>query len=121
MPIVDIEIVLKPNEAIQSQMTSELANQLGEIFESPKGGTWVKVRGLIESQYAENEQESEEAYPVFISVLKSRLPTPDEMQIEVEKLTAAVAQIYGRRPENVHVLYEPEGRGRLAFGGKPVT
>ena len=121
MPIIDIEIVLKPNEAIQSQMASELADQLGEIFESPKGGTWVKVRGLVNSQYAENAQPSEEVYPVFVSVVKSELPTPDDRQIEVEKLTAAVAQICGRPPENIHVLYEPEGRGRVAFGGKLVT
>ena len=121
MPIVDIEIVLKPNETIQSQMASELADQLGEIFESPKGGTWVKVRGLAKSQYAENAQSDEEIYPVCVAVVKSELPTPDNMQIEAEKLTAAVAQICGRPPENVHVLYEPEGRGRVAFGGKLVT
>lgn len=39
MPIIKIEIVLKPDEAIQNEMVSELADQLGEIFESPKGGT----------------------------------------------------------------------------------
>ena len=121
MPIVDIEIVLIPNETIQSQMVSELTDQLGEIFGSPKGGTWVKVRGLIESQYAENGQGREDVYPVFVSVLKSRLPAQEDLQIEVEKLTATVAQICGRPPENVHVLYEPEGRGRVAFGGKLVT
>jgi len=121
MPIIDIEIVLRPGEAIQSHMAAELAAQLGQIFESPQGGTWIKIRGLIASQYAENGQVGEEVYPVFVSVLKSRLPAPEDLQLEVKKLTAAVAQICGRPPENVHVLYEPEGQGRVAFGGKLVT
>lgn len=54
MPIVEIEIVLKPNEIIQGITVEELADQLGEIFGSPRGTTWVKVRGLERDQYSEN-------------------------------------------------------------------
>jgi len=121
MPIVDIEIVLKPDEIIQSGMIAELADQLGEIFGSSNGGTWVKVNELPENHYAENGGKEEGVYPIIVSVLKSKLPPPEEMQKEVEKITSAVAQICGRSSENVHVIYQPEGKGRVAFGGKIVT
>ena len=121
MPIVDIEIVLKVNEIIQSKTVEELADQIGEIFGSPKGTTWVKVRGLPDSHYAENGGTPDGVFPVFVSVLKSNLPTKDEMQKEVKMITGAVAQICARPSGNVHVIYQPEGRDRVAFGGKLIS
>ena len=121
MPIVDIEIVLKPNEIIQSETVEELADQLGEIFSSPKGTTWIKVRDLEQDHYAENGGMPDGVFPVFVSVLKSNLPTKDEMQKEAEMITGAVAQICGRSSGNVHIIYQPEGRGRVAFGGRLIS
>lgn len=121
MPIVDIEIVLKPNEIVQSEIVEELADQLGEIFGSPKGTTWVKVHALAHDHYAESGGTPDGVFPVFVSILKSNLPTNDEMQKEVEMITGAVAQICGRPSENVHIIYLPEGRDRVAFGGKLVS
>jgi phenylpyruvate tautomerase PptA (4-oxalocrotonate tautomerase family) len=121
MPILEIEIVLKPDETIQNEMVTALADQLGEIFKSPNGGTWVKVYELAEHHYAENGREEQKVYPVFLTILKSKLPPLEEMQMEVEKITSAVAQVCGRPREEVHVIYEPEGSGRAAFGGKIVT
>jgi len=121
MPIVDIEIVLRPNETLRKEMVTDLADELGEILQSPQGGTWVRVRGLPADHYAENGGMPEGAYPVFVSIIKSELPTRDEMQKEVEKITGAVAQICGRPSENVHVIYQPQGKGRVAFGGKIVS
>ena len=120
MPIVDIEIVLKPNEIVQSEIVEELADQLGEIFGSPKGTTWVKVHALTHDYYAESGGTPDGVFPVFVSILKSKLPSTEEMQKEVEMITGAVAQICGRPSGNVHVIYLPEGRGRVAFGGKIV-
>jgi hypothetical protein len=57
-------------------------------------------------------------HPVFVTVLKSRLPDSDELEQEAARLAAAVARICGRPAENVHILYLPEGSGRVAFGGK---
>ena len=54
---------------------------------------------------------------MFVSVLKAKLPPPDERQLEVTRLTEAVARICRRPPENVHILYLPGGAGRMAFGG----
>ena len=33
------------------------------------------------------------------------------MQIEVERITGAVAQVCGRPSSNIHVIYEAEGKG----------
>lgn len=54
MPLVDVEIVLKPQETIPDAMASELTDKLGQIFRSPRNGTWVKVHGIDEVSYAEN-------------------------------------------------------------------
>ena len=121
MPIVEIEIVLKPNEIIQGITVEELADQLGGIFTSPKGTTWIKVRGLERNHYSENGGTPDGVFPVFVSVLKSIVPGHDDMQKEVEMITGVVAQVCGRPSGNVHVIYLPEGKGRVAFGGKIVS
>ena len=121
MPIVEVEIVLKPNEVVQDSTAAELADQLGQIFASPKGGTWIKLYQLAENNYAENGGRDDNIYPVFVSVLKAKLPLQDEMQIEVEKITSAVSKIFDRPPTLVHVIYAPQGSGRVAFGGRIVS
>jgi hypothetical protein len=108
MPIVDIEIVLRPNE-------------LGEIFHSSPRKTWVKVQLLTAEQYAENRGRPGVVYPIFVTVMKSELPSFEEMQDQVAKITGAVAQICGHPSENIHVIYQPEGKGRAAFGGAIVS
>jgi hypothetical protein len=44
----------------------------------------------------------------------------DEMKREVAALAAAVGAACHRPTEEVHLFYEPPGRGRVAFGGKLV-
>ena len=121
MPIVDIEIVLRANEAIRQEKVSELADELGDIFHSSPGKTWVKIHPLTSDQYAESGGMPEDVYPLFVTVMKSELPSTEELQNEVAKITGAVAQICGRPSENIHVIYQPEGKGRVAFGGKIVS
>ena len=120
MPIVDIEIVLRANESVYKEMVSDLAEELGDIFHTPQGGTWIKVHPLSADQYAENGGTPDGIHPIFVAIIKSKLPSLEEMQNEAAKITGAVAQICGRPSENVHVIYQPEGRGRVAFGGKLV-
>ena len=55
--------------------------------------------------------------PIFVSVLKREMPVGAELQSEIRRLTAAVAEICDRPPDTVHVLYEASAKGRLAFGG----
>jgi phenylpyruvate tautomerase PptA (4-oxalocrotonate tautomerase family) len=73
---------------------------------------------LISKEYYAENDSTENFYPVFVSVLKVKLPSLESMQAEVAKLTEAVAQICGRPQENVHILFLPEAAGRIAFGGK---
>ena len=70
--------------------------------------------------YAEDGGVPEGVYPVFVSVLKARWPAPEARQGEVDRLTAAVAEASHRPAENVHLFYQPEGAGRVAFGGRLV-
>ena len=121
MPILDIEAVLFDHETIHSNWAKEIADAAGKIFEAPPGRTWVRIRGLPRSHYAENGTGNTlELCPVFVSVLKAQLPEVGHLRVEVEKLTAAIARIIGHPVENVHVLYLPPGAGRISFGGKLV-
>jgi phenylpyruvate tautomerase PptA (4-oxalocrotonate tautomerase family) len=120
MPIVDIEIVLRPGEILRGSLAQELADGIGAALGAPEGSTWVKVRGLAREQYAESGGAPDDVHPVFVSILKSALPSPEQMKGEVESLVQVVSQICERPPENVHLVYQPEGRGRAAFGGRLV-
>lgn len=122
MPILDIELIMGPNESCKHDLAQEIADMVGEVLDSPPGHTWVKLRLLQGSLYAENGSDhSELARPVFVTVLKARAPTRDEIKVEAERLSVSIAKATGRPKENVHILYLPEGVGRIAFGGKLVT
>ncbi|MDX1378342.1 MAG: hypothetical protein R3307_05800 [Anaerolineales bacterium] len=121
MPIVDVEIVLKPNETLREGLVFEIANELGKIFNSPRGGTWVKLYELPLNKYAENDVAQTSVHPVFVKITKAHLPDQLELQGEAEKVSGAVAEICGRPSENVHVIFKPKGRGRVAFGGKLIS
>lgn len=120
MPIVNVEIVLGANETFRPEIVSELAEELGDIFQSPRGGTWIKVYALPAEHYGENGGMPDRVYPIFITITKAELPVPEELGDEVRKITGAVAQICSRPSQNVHVIYQPSAKGRVAFGGKLV-
>ncbi len=122
MPILDVEIILKPGEIIEHNLARGIADAAAAIFGAGPGSTWVKVHGVDAAYYAENGAEpSDEVYPVFVSVLKARMPSPEDLRREVERLTPAIAALCQRPPENVHIIYLPEGAGRVAFGGRVVS
>lgn len=119
MPILDVEIVVGPAEGLDPTIAARVADQAGRILATPAGETWVKVRPLPSTCYAENGVGSPAGLaPVFVSILRARLPSPDTMQEEAARLAAAIAQVCGRPSENVHILYLPEALGRIAFGGR---
>lgn len=118
MPILDIEIVTRPGERLSPTLAADLANRAAEAFNSADGTTWVKLRALSHDQYGENGGDpSQGIYPVFVSVLKARQPSPEQLQVEINDLTAVVARMCNRPEQNVHILYLPEAAGRIAFGG----
>jgi phenylpyruvate tautomerase PptA (4-oxalocrotonate tautomerase family) len=121
MPLIEVEIVGgEPN--LPAQVSQPLADALGTIFGSAPAQTWVRVRALPRAAYAENGvAESPGTNAVFVEITKRALPPPTELAIEAARVSTTVAQICGRPAEQVHVIYEPPGAGRIAFGGELVT
>ena len=118
MPIVDIELVTGDPEAGRSQLQT-LVDELGNLFGSEPGGTWVKVRSMNPAAYAENEVSEETRHlPTFVNVLRHQLPDVDERRREMASIAEIVARTLLRRRENVHVLYAPPAEGRIGFGGE---
>ena len=120
MPILEVEVVLRPNEFLLSDLAARLAEAAAGALASPKGSVWVKLRTIQLTEYAENGELPEAVHPVFVRVLKSKVPRRGELEQEIARLTEALAQACERPAENVHVIYEPDGTGRVAFGGKLV-
>ena len=121
MPIVDVEIVCQSEAEFNRLSAAALANALGRTFRSQPGTTWVKLRFLGSTSYAENESAvGGSELPVFVSVLHARVPQGDVLATEAKAVTHAVALCLGRAPERVHVRYEPSAIGRQAFGGNLV-
>lgn len=120
MPIVEIELVEDPTqEPVSRARISELADRLGELFESRPGTTWVKLRYLPRSSYAESGgAELDTVRPVFVSVTRLTLPPESRLREEAAAVCAIIAHGLERPPENTHVVFEPPAAGRIAFGGK---
>ena len=115
MPIVDVELV--GDGDLPLRLTQRLADALGEALSSRPQGTWVRVRRLDRSGYAENAGAADDVHPVFVTVLERVRPTGQDLGDRIAAVTAAVAEVTGRDPAHVHVLYDADARGRLAFGG----
>jgi phenylpyruvate tautomerase PptA (4-oxalocrotonate tautomerase family) len=117
MPILEVEIVLKPGEVLTTDIAARIADVAGEVLASRPRGTWVKVKALDSALYAENGSGSSlDVFPVFVSVLKSSIDA-DQLKEEASRLAESIAGVCNRPKENVHIIYEPEARGRVAFGG----
>ena len=120
MPIVDIEVVTNASESVTSkEQLQSLADELGDLFDSEPGGTWIRLRALDRGDYAENRTQIDGSVrPTFVSVLRYELPDAVELRREMAGIAEAVARILDRPRENVHVLYSPGAKGRIGFGGK---
>jgi hypothetical protein len=118
MPILDVEIVLDPEQPIADNLAAEIAERAGAIFGSAPQQTWVKLRLLARELYAENGAGPPEGvYPVFGSVLKAHMPAPELLQAEVAVLAEAIAAACARPIEQIQIVYLPSAAGRVAFGG----
>ena len=119
MPILDIEIVMRDGETLPPGFAKLMAKRAGDVLHSAPGNTWVKVRQISPDCYAENDNgASDSPAPVFVSILKGKMPPVDELEREIIALTNATAELCHRPADNVHFIYLPEGKGRIAFGGK---
>ncbi len=120
MPILEIEIVNAAGD-LDDGLAQRLADIAGKIFDSKQGETWVKVRSLSCGRYAENDDPQLQIRPVFVSVLLRRCPPEEVMRKQADELATSIARICDRTKENVHILYQPDAGGRVAFGGNLVT
>lgn len=120
MPIVDVEVVTGAAEAdvIGKETLQLLADELGSLFGSDPGGTWVRLRSIDQNAYAENGAAvGPDALPTFVNVLRAELPERGALRREVTKVAEVVARTLDRPRESVHVIYAPDARGRIGFGG----
>ena len=120
MPIVDVEIIT--SESLDGSLAARIADMAAQVFGGPPASTWVRLRSLPQEHYAENGTASPEGWrSVFVTVRKAQRPTGSALEAEVRALTEGVARVCGRPVENVHILYEPDAQGRIAFGGRLKT
>lgn len=121
MPILHVEIVGDLPEDVRRGLARRLADAAGDVLHSRSQGTWVQVRFVPRDAYAENGGDPETpVLPVLVRVLKREVPAFDALEAEIDDLTKAIAVVCGRSAENVHLIYEPPGAGRVAFGGQLV-
>lgn len=121
MPILEIEIVTKDaNSNLPAGLTQSLADEAAQVFNAPAGTVWIKLRVIPSACYAEDGGKPDSVQPVFVSVLKSRVPEENALEDEISKLTRAIAAILNRPEANIHILYQANASGRAAFGGKLV-
>lgn len=116
MPILKVEIVTHVVEVMNPHLARELADRTAEVFGAEPGGNWVTVQFIPADNYAENG--GHDTFPIFVSVLKARWPAEEALREEAARLAAVVAEVCRRPAGNVHIIYQPEGAGRVAFGGK---
>ena len=120
MPIVDIEVVTDTMDpkALSKEALQRLADELGNLFDSEPGGTLVRLRSFDRDRYAENRATREpDASPTFVHILRADVPEPAALRRETTGVAEVVARTLDRPRENVHVVYAPDGRGRIGFGG----
>lgn len=120
MPIIDIEVVTGEGGALlpDKRRLQQLTDELGDVFRSEPANTWVRLRSLDETAYAENRSDGPEAVPpVFVGVLRAHLPDASTIRREMAEIAEAVARSLERPVENVHVVYAPGASGRIGFGG----
>ncbi len=97
---------------------SRLADAMGEVLESRPQGTWVIVREIASRDYAENMGgPSDGVEPVIVRLILSTPPEGEKLKAQADQLASAIGKVCGRPKVNVHVIYEPPGAGRIAFGG----
>lgn len=121
MPLLEIEMVVAPGELIPAGIARAVADAAAEVFGAPAGTVWATFHRLPAADYAENGiGAAETPAPVFVRVLKRDLQEAGALRAEAAELAAAIASFCGRSVDNVHILYEPPGAGRVAFGGELV-
>ena len=119
MPILDVELVTLDGRAPAARVAGELADAASRCLGAAPGTTWVRLRALARSGYAESGGGPPAGVmPVFVRVQMARVPPAAELGPLAASLTAELARVLARPAENVHLVFEPDAAGRIAFGGR---
>ena len=123
MPIIDVQCLLREGQfRYGHESVQALADALGDLFGSEPAGTWVRMRYLDEYDYAESHTRlGPTVDPTFVTILRRQNPEAADLASEAMAVAEAVGRVLARPRENVHVIYEPEATGRVAFGGTLVN
>ena len=122
MPIVTINLVSKREERkLPTPIVQKLADELGQIFECAPASLWVHVAYTSRDQYAENQSELGDLAPTFVEVLLADSLSLEMRTVQAARIANLVAKLTGRPVEQTHVIFAPEARGRIAFGGQLLT
>ncbi len=113
MPILEIDVVTRDGPV--SIDTGSLAHALGAALDAVPGSVWVRVRHLPAADYAENGAQPD-PLPVFVRVV-ARIVDGTRLPQHARVIAAEVATALHRPRERVHVIFEPDARGRIFFGG----
>lgn len=121
MPILDVTAVLRDGETLAADLSRQLADAAGRVFGAAPGTVWVTLHTLPADRYAENGTAAADTpRPVLVRVLKATEDATDARADEAATLACALAACLAREPAQVHLIYEPAGSGRVAFGGRLV-
>ncbi|MDA1003518.1 MAG: hypothetical protein O3B31_09270, partial [Chloroflexi bacterium] len=105
MPMLSIEIVGVPGDH-SAGLATALADAAGAVFQSAPGSTWVRLRWLDPTQYAENGGGPPPGVrPVFVSVIEAHPPEGAARARRAAALGIAIAEACDRPADNVHVIY----------------
>lgn len=119
MPIVTIEIV--GGSALRgAKLSQRLADACSPAFPPEHREVWLQLRLVRGPSWAVSKKSSRGRKPVFVHVVREVNPRGAKLKQEIQGLTEAVARVTGRPRDQVHVLYEPSAKGRMAFGGRLV-
>jgi len=119
MPILDVTLVLDDGASPAPDLAQRLADAAGRHFGAVPGTVWVSVHALPAASYAENGAATANTpRPVFVRLLQAAAGDPAGRADEAAALTQRLAQVLGRDPDCVHLLFEPAAAGRIAFGGR---
>lgn len=121
MPILDVEIVESPGWFRQPDLAQRIADAAAHALGAPPQSVWVRISTIASANYAENGGTPADAAPVFVTILEKSPPQGAALAAEVAALTTAIAGACGRSANDIHLIYEPPGLDRVAFGGRIVT
>jgi phenylpyruvate tautomerase PptA (4-oxalocrotonate tautomerase family) len=121
MAILTVEIVKMSGWSRPRDLARKIADAVAEVLHAAPQSVWVRISTIAAGDYSENLGVPVEAAPIFVSILEKSPPEEGALAMEVAALTGAIAEACRRKTDDIHLIYEPPGRGRVASGGNLIS